>query len=176
MVTVAVEGQTFNSADGRVHRVASWGGVPDKEFTLLEVEPKVDEQGRHIQLEATLAWIEDGKPASGTTMVNHPISRGHLDVLVDLVGLAALLRVSYEHGALLERVSIQAPVTGGNVRLVPVADYALEVEFEPILVDANFPRRRAEPASTAMALTIWSQGEEVFRGELRPGEFAHVGN
>jgi hypothetical protein len=173
-VVVAAEGRAFQFNDGQVLHRGDWGQEPDHEFGVVEVTPSL-EDGVITQLAATLDWRNpSGAVDRQTASVNHPASYGHVDVLVEKAGLTAVLRVLDEEGGTAELIRVPAPVSERDVRLVPLADYQLEVELEPVSMDANFPTRERLP-STKMEMTIWGQGKELYRGSLAPGEYGRAG-
>ena len=173
-LVMLTEGQAYDAANARVLRKAPIGGAPDLAFEVVSVDAELDD-GEPVQLTVALDFIEDGRRVRRTSRVNHPASSGHTDLLVDRVGVAPVLRLLDAQGATVDIVTLRAPLSSGDVNLLPLAGGELEVELDAVPLDESFPGRQ-DLVRTPVSLHVYSFDQPLFSGKLRPGEIATVGS
>jgi cytochrome c biogenesis protein ResB len=164
------EGQLFVGDYNTIVRASPLGGPPTLRFTVEEIEARM-ENDEPVHLGARLRFEGAGPAGLRQSRVNHPASWGASSILVERAGVAPVLWLQDERGFTLDRVVTPARTRAVVTTEVPMADGEWKAVVYPLLAGEPFPRRQ-ELAQTSMDIEIWRGDDELFNGELRPGEAA----
>ncbi|MBD3867914.1 MAG: cytochrome c biogenesis protein ResB [Acidobacteria bacterium] len=167
---ILVEGQQFQGEYQQVVREPPLFPPPDLRFALQKVVP-LYEDGFPLQLGAVFRFMTGGGAIDRESWINRPAAVGSAKLLVHRAGLAPVFWLQDGDGFTLDRVSVVAATLGKAPTLAPIGDGAISIEIEPLEPDARFPEL-ADLPDTGVSLRIVSEGMELFRGVLRPGEAA----
>jgi hypothetical protein len=167
---IVSEGQPFRGDYGAIVRAAPLGSPPSLDFTVREVEARM-EDGQPVHLAASLFFQGAGGGVERWSRVNHPARWGATTILVERAGLAPVLWLQDARGFSLDRVAVPARTFATSTTEVELAGGEWKATVYPLLAGEPFPERR-ELAGTALDVELWRGDEEVFNGELHPGEAA----
>lgn len=165
------EGQTFTGDYLSVARQPPFGGAPELNFRLDEVETRY-EAGQPVHLGASFRFRSGGGWIDKPARINYPAVWGNAQVLVRRAGLSPTLWLQDADGFTLDRVVVAAALRGSQPTVVPLADESLHVLIFPLKAGTDVPDREGLATTPLRIEVLTPEGETLYAGNLRSGQAA----